>query len=153
MPLTINYVSVYALNIDIMRPWDAYFFMYSRINNTVFDIISELFAYVIFGKKYAQFSEPPCTLNDDWRTGTSVTQFEMENIQTQFPVLTIVEQLGRDCLTSLLCNGSLASSVLYITLLIICWRNTATTGIDRQHLNCDTGRYPAGGNFLSTVDK
>ena len=28
-------------------------------SNTVFDLISEQFAYVILGKKYAQFSEPP----------------------------------------------------------------------------------------------
>ena len=45
----------------------------------------------------------------------------------------------RDCLSSLLFNESLASSFLYITLLILCWRNTATRiRIDRRRLNCDT---------------
>ena len=35
-----------------------------KLMDTVFDLISELFVYVILVPKNAQFSEPPCTLND-----------------------------------------------------------------------------------------
>ena len=40
-------------------------FISDNLTTIVFDLISELCAYVIFDKKYAQFSKPPCTLNDD----------------------------------------------------------------------------------------
>ena len=34
------------------------------IMTTVFDVITELFAYVIMGQKNAAITEPPWTLND-----------------------------------------------------------------------------------------
>ena len=36
----------------------------SLLNNTVFDVITELFAYVIMGQKKPQLPNPPWTLND-----------------------------------------------------------------------------------------
>ena len=47
---------------------------------TVFDVITELFAYVIMGQKNAAITEPPPR---PWRTGTSVTQLKIiENTKT-----------------------------------------------------------------------
>ena len=56
---------------------------YTYIQGTVFDVITELFAYVIMGQKNAAITEPPPPppLDIEWRT--SVTQLKIiENTKT-----------------------------------------------------------------------
>ena len=55
-----------------------------------YDLITELFAYVILGQKLPHLAN---TLHIN-KLQTSVTQLEMENTKMHPPLLTIVDKLG-----------------------------------------------------------